>query len=94
MSHEFFDPTFTAPGAGMEFVPRPQQLDGLRIGIINNRKNNALAILKGIAGHLESRWGMTVAHVADKESPAHGVSEEELAVLLKDCDFVLAGVGD
>jgi hypothetical protein len=94
MAAEYFDPTFSPPEKAFRFAPRPSALKGLKIGLIDNGKHNALAILRKTAEQLQARFGMEVAHESGKVSFAHGVDEAELADLKSSCDFVIAGVGD
>jgi len=95
MTTDLFDPT--AGQAGEERIawpPRPQQFKGLRVGLVENTKFNAEKILKKIATRLERDHGMTMVHLAHKQSAGHGVEEADIAEFKTKADFVIAGVGD
>ncbi len=100
---EILDPTLSGDGlpsvllreAGGDFAyaPRPDALDGLRIGLVENTKLNSEELLLKLAARLESRHGMTVAHLVHKPQRAP-IRDDQIAELTGVSDFVICGVGD
>jgi hypothetical protein len=92
---KLFDPTMspvvTRP---VTLAPRPAQLEGLRIGLVDNRKFNAAPLLLKLADRLHRDHGMTVARMVRKRSASHDVGESAIAELRGRVDFVVSGVGD
>ncbi len=94
MSKLLFDPTIQPEEEAIVFAPRPERLEGLRVGLVDNTKHNADVIVKKIAALLEARHGIRTVHLDVKVSPAHSVSPEAVADFKAKADFVIAGVGD
>ncbi len=84
------DPKLTE-GRGM--APRPTSLDGLRIGLLDNRKSNANVLLDALGRGLQEEHGvasttMLVKPIFSRPSP------DELITELEDYDAVLTAIGD
>ena len=94
MSQDFFDPTIQPPVEEMIYPPRPEKLEGLRVGLVENTKFNSRQLLLKIAQRLEAKYGMEVTHMDTKQSSSHGVAESAVAELKTKADFVIAGIGD
>ena len=92
MEH-ILDPTISTAREDIPYVARPQSLEGLRIGLIDNTKQNSDAVLLRIAEHLRDRYGMTVETVVRKNQRAP-LTEAQIGELKGRTDFVIAGVGD
>jgi hypothetical protein len=92
---KMFDPTTkrTAP-AGLQLAPRPASLQGLRLGLVDNRKVNAAAILEKVADRVATRHGARVSVRDVKRSPSHEIDARAVAALKRDADLVISGVGD
>jgi len=95
MSTNLFDPTGSgvAP-ATIAFAPRPKDLRGLRVGLVENTKFNSEKLLKLVGERLKQRYGISVVHLAHKQSAGHGVAESDIKEFKVKADFVVAGVGD
>ena len=92
---KIFDPTSRRTGpATLALAPRPASLDGMRLGLVDNRKVNAAAILEKIADRLAARHGTRVAVRDVKRSPSHEIDAKAIAALKRDADLVISGVGD
>jgi len=91
---KLFDPTSTPVPRGLRLAPRPAQLRGLRVGLVENTKFNSDALLLRLGERLAREHGMTVARMDRKRSPSHGVTEEAVDALRRVCDFVVSGIGD
>ncbi len=92
--NKMFDPTAAPVSPTVSLAPRPADLRGLRIGLVENTKFNADTLLLKLAERLGRDYGMTVAHMARKRSPSHEVDERAIAELKRRADFVISGVGD
>ncbi len=95
MASNLFDPT----GGGTEraqirFAPRPKDLKGLKVGLVENTKFNSEKLLKLVGERLTKRYGITITHLDHKRSSGHGVTEQAVAAFKSKADFVVAGVGD
>ena len=92
---KIFDPTSRRTGpATLALAPRPASLDGMRLGLVDNHKVNAAAILEKIADRLAARHGTRVAVRDVKRSPSHEIDAKAIAALKRDADLVISGVGD
>lgn len=87
------DPTISTARERIAYVPRPQELEGLRIALIENTRTNSEALLLKIAEHLRSQHGMQVEIVLHKHQRAP-LSDAQLAELRGRTDFAIAGIGD
>ena len=94
MNMEVFDPTHTAEQETIQYVPRPQQMEGLRIGLIDNTKFNSDTLLVKIARRLEEKFGMETVHMNRKKSSSHHVEASAVQEFKTKADFVIAGIGD
>jgi hypothetical protein len=87
------DPTMATEEEAIDFAPRPLDLRGLRIGLIENTKKNAEDVLRKLAEKLGSAYAMTAPVLVHKPQRAP-VKDAQLAELKGKTDFVIAGVGD
>lgn len=94
MSIDLFDPTTSPEKTPIRFVPRPDRLDGLKVGLVDNSKFNSRALLIRIADRLKARFRVELAHTVTKTSPGHPVSDHAIEAFRNRVDFALAGIGD
>jgi hypothetical protein len=94
MDSNLFDPTTPPATKAVTLAPRPAQLSGLRIGLVDNRKFNSDRLLLKLADRLAREHGMTMVHMARKRSASHEVDEPAIAALKRQADFVVSGIGD
>jgi hypothetical protein len=92
-SMNLLDPTITTEEEPIEFAPRPVELQGLRIGLIENTKKNAETVLNRLAQKLGQAHGMTTAVLVHKPQRAP-VKDAQIAELKGRTDFAIAGIGD
>ena len=90
---DILDPTIASEREHIDYVPRPQNLRGLRIGLIENTKKNAEAVLLKVAEKLEADYGISVEVLLHKPQRAP-LTEQQIAELKGRTDFAIAGVGD
>jgi len=92
---KLFDPTTKRTGPStMPLAPRPASLQGMRLGLVDNRKVNAAAILEKVADRLAAKHGTRVSVRDVKRSPSHEIDAKAIAALKRDADLVISGVGD
>ena len=87
------EPTIATAREPIDYVPRPQHLQGLRIGIIENTKKNAEAVLRKVADTLAAAHGIGIEVVVHKHQRAP-LKADQIAELKGKTDFVIVGVGD
>jgi len=91
---QVFDPTTEAKEQAIAFVPRPESLRNLRIGLVENTKYNSDTILLKVAAILEQEYGAKshiLTHKHNSSVPAH---QEIIDEIKANCDVVIAGIGD
>jgi hypothetical protein len=76
-------------------APRPADLRGLRVGLLDNTKHNALLFLQQVGQLLVSEYGAAdVSIVETKKSFSVPVDDTIIARYKDACDVVVTGVGD
>ncbi|GAA1804495.1 UGSC family (seleno)protein [Nesterenkonia flava] len=75
-------------------APRPGSLTGLRLGLLDNTKTNATALLENIASALQERHGLAHVTLYTKDYFGTPVKDELLEQIAADCDAVVTAVGD
>ena len=91
---KLFDPTTAPRERTVALAPRPHDLRGLRLGLVENTKFNSDVIMRKIGERLVREHGVTVSRMIRKRSPSHGVTEEAADDLRRISDFIVSGVGD
>ena len=94
MPMEIFDPSTSPEREAIDYAPRPENLRGLRVGLVENTKFNSDKILLKIADRLAAKHGMEMVMLSRKQSASASVEEAAVADFKTKADFVLAGVGD
>jgi hypothetical protein len=90
---DIVDPTIATARESIAYAPRPKNLKGLRIGLIENTKKNAEAVLHKVAEKLRAAHGIEVQVLVHKAQRAP-LKDAQLAELKGKVDFVVTGVGD
>ena len=94
MAIQIYDPTTEVAERHIAFVRRPQTLEGVRIGLVDNTKHNSDELLLRIAQILERDHGAK-AHLIRKKKSAGAAPHAEIVEEYKaNCDVIVAGVGD
>jgi hypothetical protein len=91
---KIFDPTAAPVARAVSVAPRPADLRGLRLGLVENTKFNSDTLLLKLADRLRERCGITVSQMARKRSPSHEIEERAIAALKAQSDLVISGIGD
>jgi predicted TIM-barrel fold metal-dependent hydrolase len=90
---DILDPTIATERESIDYVPRPTNLQGLRIGLIENTKKNSEAVLRKVAEKLKAVHGMTVDVLVHKSQRA-SLKDSQIQELQGKTDFAILGVGD
>lgn len=87
------DPTAHVRVSEVSQAIRPATLEGLRPGILENRKANARVLMEAMVDSLRERMPLGELTVGSK--PVAGPpSKSTLDTLVSNCDFVLVGSSD
>lgn len=90
---DLVDPTISTARENIAYAPRPQNLRGLRVGLIENTKKNAEEVLNKVAEKLRDSHGMKVEVMVHKAQRAP-LKPAQIAEFKGKVDFVVSGVGD
>ena len=86
-------PVGAAASRSIEFAARPASLEGLRIGLLDNKKAPVDRILEHLRSRLSERFPGVSFIPAAKRLTGHPASDEILG-RLQDCDVVINALGD
>jgi hypothetical protein len=98
MTSAILDPTGlsstedTAPGLAL--APRPPELKGARVGLLENGKQNARLFLEEVADVLRERYGAGDVSLRLKEVFTAPAPPELIDELCAESDVVVIGIGD
>ena len=90
---DIMDPTIATAREHIDYPPRPRSLRNLRVGLIENTKKNAEAVLRKLAEKLATTHGIQLEVLVHKPQRAP-LRDTQLAQLKGKTDFVIAGIGD
>jgi hypothetical protein len=76
------------------YAARPTGLQGKRVGLLDNSKNNAGRFLEMVAMLLDEEYGFASIVRHRKPSASKPVAPEVVAEWAKTCDVAIVGVGD
>jgi hypothetical protein len=95
MTHElwFVDPTVGGNRTRIALAPRPVDLAGKVVGMIDNTKEQADIILATVAEELRARFGVKDVIIERKEAFSRPASAEQLDALAKRVHVAAAAVG-
>ena len=80
--------------SGLHISPRPSDLRGKRLGLLDNTKANSEVILRKIADILDAKYEFSEIYYTKKHSSNLPPKPEVLSNLHLYADIVIAGVGD
>ena len=76
------------------YAPRPAELQGKRVGLLDNSKHNAGRFLEMVVTLLDAQYGFTNVVRHRKPSASKPVAPEVIEEWKKLCDLAIVGVGD
>lgn len=88
------DPTVPGPERNLARAAALAGLEGRTIGLLENGKLNAVALLQETAAVFEARHGCTVVPVWSKWNASAPAPEEVLQEAAGKVDFLITGLGD
>jgi hypothetical protein len=89
----FIDPTAGGARAKIALAPRPMDLAGKVVGMIDNTKEQADVILETVAEILRSRYGVAQVIIRRKEHFSRPASEALLNEMAKEVQVAAAALG-
>jgi hypothetical protein len=97
MTSAILDPTGLTgnkASVGLTLAPRRGELEGARVGLLENGKQNARRFLEDVAEVLRERYGAGAATLRRKENFAQPAPAELIDELSREADLVVIGIGD
>ena len=94
MTAELFDPTISPEQKGIDYVPRPENLAGLKVGLVDNTKYNSRALLIKVAERLKEKFNTETVFITKKQSAGHPVDDAAIEEMKAKADVAIAGIGD
>ena len=89
----FIDPTASGARAKIALAPRPMDLAGKVVGLLDNTKEQADVILETIADALRQRYGVAKVIVRRKEYFSRPATDELLNEMAKEVQVAAAALG-
>ncbi len=94
MSITVYNPTSQPVPERGRTASRKNPLEHAILGIIDNSKPNSDTVLKRVSERLNSHFKLKRVLWSSKPTASLPIPDEEAERLSKECDFVLAGIGD
>jgi hypothetical protein len=95
MREPLLDPTgASGRDTNTSLAPRPQSLNGLTVGLLDNAKPNGAVILRAVGRELQERYGVREIRMFQKGYFGTPVEESVVNQMLHNCDFAVAAIGD
>jgi hypothetical protein len=91
---EILDPTVEPRSQPLTYVPRPDSLQGKRIGLVENTKFNSDRLLLKIGEILKREYGAAEARMWRKRNSSVPAHDEIIDEARRGVDVVVAGIGD
>ncbi len=88
------DPTTQPIIAEFTGAPRLRDLSNKRVGIIDDSKVNAKELLEEVVALLDERFGVSDVKYHAKPSASKPCDRGVILEMAKECDYVIAGIGD
>jgi len=89
-----YDPRGVVDAAPLAMSPRVKELQGLRLGLLDNTKWNANKLLRGIRDQLAQKHGFGAVNYYRKESFSLAAAPDLLDRITAENDIVLTAIGD
>ena len=89
----FIDPTRGGTKTKISRAPRPMDLTGKVVGLLDNRKEQADIILETVAEALREKYGVAEVFITKKEHYSRPASQELIDDLSKKAQVVVSALG-
>ena len=89
-----FDPRGAVETEPLALAPRRRDLDGLRLGILDNTKWNANRLLRKTVARLQQDFSFAAVNYYRKESFSKDADSVLIETIAADNDLVLTAIGD
>ncbi len=93
-SFEILDPTVEPRRQPLTYVPRPDSLQGRRVGLVENTKFNSDRLLQKIGDILTREYGAAETRMWRKHNSSVPAHEAIIEDAKRTVDVVVAGIGD
>ena len=93
-SFGFVNPMYDAATKSLSLAPRISDFNGLRIGLLDNRKHNVDRLLAGFEKAFRKRYDLADATSITKFIFSMPASETDIATLVERSDFVISAIAD
>ena len=89
----FIDPTAGGGKTRIALAPRPMDLAGKTVGLLDNTKEQADVILETVATALRERYGVAKVVIRRKEHYSKPATDALIAEMAKEVQVAVAAVG-
>jgi hypothetical protein len=89
-----FDPRGVVETESLEIAPRVANLDGLRLGVLDNTKWNANRLLRKTVAKLQQELSFTAVTYYRKESFSKDAAPALIEAIAANNDIILTAIGD
>ena len=89
----FIDPTAGGGKARIALAPRPMDLAGKTVGLLDNTKEQGDLILETVATALRERYGVAKVVIRRKEHDSKPATDALIAEMAKEVQVAVAAVG-
>src|SRR5215831_12837994 len=91
---EVFDPRGVVEVVPLALAGRAAELNGLRLGVLDNTKWNANRLLRKTAARLQTEFSFSAVNYYRKESFSKDADPALIAAIAANNDIVLTAIGD
>lgn len=90
---DFVDPTAGSVSKAIPMAPRPADLSGKVVGILDNTKEQADIILQTLGEALREKYGVKEVIMRRKEHYSKPAPDEMIQEMADQCDVVICALG-
>ncbi len=90
---DFVDPTAGSTSEAISMAPRPADLSGKVLGILDNTKEQADIILQTLGEALREKYGVKEVIMRRKEHYSKPAPDEMIEEMADQCDVVICALG-
>lgn len=89
-----YDPRGVVTAEPKPIAPRAKDLNGLRLGVLDNTKWNGNKLLRRTTARLQEEFGFAAVNTYAKESFSKVAAPDLVARIVAENDIVLTAIGD